>query len=345
MKGRNAVLFRLDADRRTGYGHLFRSLALAQRLETAGLSPVFVAGPDSSGVCANIIANRYAAHHLPDNCTASQELESVKNVIKRAGPVASVVDLIESTRALMELLASTASPVVAIDDIGRNNYKADIIVHPGLLGDEHGYTRGRGCVLAGPRFCLIRPEFAQMGATREMVKQEGSLFVCFGGSDPENLTIRTMDALAHVSSITSAVILVGKGYAGAGVVAGRIEKIGRGAQLHVGSERPWELMAQSSLAVCSVGNTLWELASLRTPAMVITFNDGQYENARKMASLGACVHFAGTARFDPLQLAAAIDDLMNDQRRLAEMGARACDLVDGRGAERVADVLLEKIGS
>jgi len=320
-------------------------MALARRLETAGLSPVFVAGPDSSGVCANAIANRYAAHYLPDNYTPSQELAVVETVIDQTGPVASVVDLIESTRALMERVSSTAGPLMAIDDIGRNNYKADIVVHPGLLGDEPGDAEGRGCVLAGPRFCLIRPEFAQMSADREIVKQKGSLLVCFGGSDPENLTIRTMDALAHVNMIASVVILVGKGYPSTGVIAGRMANVGLDAQLHAGSERPWELMAPSSLAVCSVGNTLWELACLKTPAIVITFNDGQHQNARKMESLGACVHFAETARFDPLRLAAAIDDLANDQPRLVDMGARACDLVDGRGVDRIADVLLEKIGS
>jgi UDP-N-acetylglucosamine--N-acetylmuramyl-(pentapeptide) pyrophosphoryl-undecaprenol N-acetylglucosamine transferase len=109
------------------------------------------------------------------------------------------------------------------------------------------------------------------------------------------------------------------------------------------------LLAASDLVLCRAGaNTLWELAALGKPAVLVPLSGqasrgDQIENARHFAGCGAALvvpeQEAGGGR-----LTGQVLSLLADPARLADMGRRARELGRPGAAARVAELVLERAG-
>ena len=109
------------------------------------------------------------------------------------------------------------------------------------------------------------------------------------------------------------------------------------------------LLAASDLVLCRAGaNTLWELAALGKPAVLVPLSGqasrgDQIENARHFAGCGAALvvpeQEAGGGR-----LTGQVLSLLTDPARLADMGRRARELGRPGAAARVAALVLERAG-
>jgi UDP-N-acetylglucosamine--N-acetylmuramyl-(pentapeptide) pyrophosphoryl-undecaprenol N-acetylglucosamine transferase len=107
------------------------------------------------------------------------------------------------------------------------------------------------------------------------------------------------------------------------------------------------LLAACDLVLCRAGaNTLWELAALGKPAVLVPLSwqasrGDQLENARHFASRGA-------ALVVPEQEGGRLVDkvlrLLEDRPRLEEMGRRARELGRPEAAVRIAELVLERAG-
>lgn len=110
-----------------------------------------------------------------------------------------------------------------------------------------------------------------------------------------------------------------------------------------------DVLAAADLVLCRAGaNTLWELAALGKPAVLVPLSElasrgDQIENAAYFGDAGAALVIpeeqAGAGR-----LAAAVLGLLADAGRLAEMGRRARSLGRPEAAGLIADLLLERVG-
>ena len=100
------------------------------------------------------------------------------------------------------------------------------------------------------------------------------------------------------------------------------------------------VLGAADIAVAAAGSTGWELAFLGVPSLLVAMADNQRGVAEELARCGAARHMGDpdTACHD--RLANAMADLLTspgDRHRMSEAG-RA--LVDGRGAARVAEIIL-----
>jgi UDP-2,4-diacetamido-2,4,6-trideoxy-beta-L-altropyranose hydrolase len=103
-------------------------------------------------------------------------------------------------------------------------------------------------------------------------------------------------------------------------------------------------MRWSDLTIGGAGSTTWELACLGVPAILIVLADNQ-------AALASAVDRAGFARsagwckdLAPEQLASMLTELVQRPELRRAMGELGAKIVDGRGAERVATLLLAELG-
>lgn len=338
---KKSTIFRLNADAVTGYGHLVRCRVIADMLMAMGVTPVFFIGPDETGVAQAMLAPHIVAAVLPVNYTIQDELRIAENLLREYEPVAVVVDMLRSNAKVMELFAANCDVVMAIDDIGENNHGANIILHPGLFADEISYPDDAE-LLPGLRYWPMRPDFAGTFANKPPTRA-GKVFVAFGGSDPKHLTSRVVSALTLARNVDSVTILLGDGYGDRDALDQIVARLNCETLIQQGVSDPWRLMADAQLAICSIGNTSWELACLGVPSIIITFFEGQSRNADRFEQLGGCIHFARTPEFDPVKLAQLTDDLLGDAARLRSISVAGREAVDGQGANRVAERLLRKI--
>jgi spore coat polysaccharide biosynthesis protein SpsF len=99
-------------------------------------------------------------------------------------------------------------------------------------------------------------------------------------------------------------------------------------------------MTQADLAVCSFGMTSYELAAMGVPAVCVCLTEDHAESASALVAAGMCISAGINGEDTEIRLATAVKGLLADKSARAQMSARARELVDGRGASRIAEVLV-----
>jgi UDP-2,4-diacetamido-2,4,6-trideoxy-beta-L-altropyranose hydrolase len=94
-----------------------------------------------------------------------------------------------------------------------------------------------------------------------------------------------------------------------------------------------DLLATSTVYAGAAGTTAVQAACVGTPAVITAAVRNQQAQAAALGSAGCAVVA------DAAGLAGACLTLLDDPDRQATMAARGRDLVDGRGAVRVADAI------
>ncbi len=339
------IVYRVNADGKTGYGHLGRLIALSQYMKGKGYGGVFLLGPDQSGASVAFFGATDSTYQLPENYSNAAEMDAMKQIIRLESPSAAVVDLLESSASMMKMIARSNIPLMAIDDVFKNNHKADIIVSSGPEASDAKYGASRAELLLGSDYLMLRPRFAQIARQKRDKPESGGIYASFGGSDPKNFSLRLLDTLGLIKKDYGAFIVVGSGYRNYEFLLDSATRSGVKADIRQGEKEPWRLMKGARLGVCSIGNTCWELMLMGVPCIALTQNDNQARYADELAAKGVIIHFAQNNEFENDDLAKMIEDLMENAEMRKSMAEKGRKLVDGKGLERVAKVLIRKIES
>jgi spore coat polysaccharide biosynthesis predicted glycosyltransferase SpsG len=152
------------------------------------------------------------------------------------------------------------------------------------------------------------------------------VLLCFGGSDPSDVTARVGRTLA-LDARWALAIVVGPDYRGVAEAAG----------LAVVREPPdlvTRLLA-ADVAVIGAGTMKLEAAALGVPAVLVAVGDDQLPVGPPFAATGAAA-WAGDARdLDPSRLADVLAALLDDEDRRLAMSIRGPLVVPGDGARRI----------
>ena len=106
------------------------------------------------------------------------------------------------------------------------------------------------------------------------------------------------------------------------------------------------LLSAASLVLCRAGaNTLWELAALGKPSVLIPLpraasRGDQFDNARYFAERGAALVME-EKDLSAEELAKVVLNLINNKSKLKRMGRAAQALSDGEAAVRIAERIME----
>ncbi len=226
--------------------------------------------------------------------------------------------------------------ILLIDDFAdRESFPADLIVNPNLDDDGERY-RKRGAtarLLMGPSYVLLRREFRE-GAKKREIRQTGNrILVTLGGSDPENLTPKIANALAHCSDLEVTAI-AGPGYDKADELRKR-----NASNLRIVFNPPSiaRFINGSDQAIIAAGGTLWELLSMGCAVLTYSRNIVQARVVQALAQRGAVIDMGDTCDFDSAKLAALVKELVDSHLERERMTTLGRMLVDGMGTTRVVE--------
>lgn len=359
-------VLRCDASMAIGSGHVMRCATLAARLRERGADVEFA--------CRNLpsflrerIAAAGAAHvyALPDRSRmapgdgepalahrgwlgVSQAADAADTLeIVRSGPQPDwlIVDHYALDARWERALRPHVRGILAIDDLADRDHDCDLLLDQNFFLDPAPRYARRlpraADALLGPRFALLRPEFA---ATRERrTERDGvlrRLFVSFGSFDPANQTSLALRAIAAAGLDEVAVdVVIGRDNPHRAEIEALCRNRPR-CQLHVDAESMAALMAAADLAIGASGATNWERCCLRLPALLVSAAENQYPIARDLAEAGACLFLGRSGEVTGDVIAAALRRVAASPGLARELGARAGALTNGQGARRVTNRLL-----
>jgi len=103
-----------------------------------------------------------------------------------------------------------------------------------------------------------------------------------------------------------------------------------------------ELMLEADVVVGSGGMSVYEIAALGTPGVVLAQNAREDKRMREFARYGTIEYLGLGTEVEEDAILTAVSTLLQDASRRRAMSGKGRDLVDGLGAGRAAGLILER---
>ena len=188
-------------------------------------------------------------------------------------------------------------------------------------------------MLAGPRFALLRPEFATLRARgRVRDGRIDRILVFISGADEPDVTSRAVVGLGLIGRPVD--VVVGAPYPH---LEGLREIVASqpATELHVNTDSMAVLMDRADLAVGAASSASWERCALGLPALLVTLADNQLDAERRLVEAGAAQSLGWQANVTAADVERAVQALRSDPGRVRAMSVAAADVTDGQGTARV----------
>ena len=251
------ILIRTDGYPQIGMGHIYRGLQIAYGLMEHKI--YFVLSEKSEIGIAKIDSSHYPYEVIKDD-------DEIMNLIDKYHADIVINDILNTSAEYVQKLKNKGVRVVNFEDLGTGADYADAVVNA-LYDGENTDTR-----FYGSDYYLIRDEFV-IAKPKEFKDVPEEILVLFGGTDPCNLTRKTLNALLSVEGIdkTHITVILGMGYEKKEEItklAGDRENITVVQDVKLMSE----YMSKADIAIASQGRTMLELAAMGVPTVLMSQN-------------------------------------------------------------------------
>jgi len=353
------IVFRVDASIAIGTGHVMRCRTLATALKKDGANIQFItrAHPGHLGdmlacdgfavtllrqpACIENKGNDYAAW-----LGVSQQEDADQTIVALENQQCDwlIVDHYGLDRVWEAQLQSHTRKLMVIDDLANRPHECDILLDQNyVVAGQERYlplVPAHCQLLLGPRYTLLRPEYAQHRET--MAPRTGDirrLLVFMGGADNANTTGKVLAALSTVQLEHLEVdVVIGPSFIHKNKVT---EQANTRPNTHIHGLRPHlaDLMAKADLAVGAGGGTTWERLCMGLPSLVLSVAENQVPACEALASSGLIRYLGDAHKLDIAAIESALLEALAAAGQLHALTASYKTLVDGWGADRVAEVI------
>ncbi|OFX08803.1 MAG: UDP-2,4-diacetamido-2,4,6-trideoxy-beta-L-altropyranose hydrolase [Alphaproteobacteria bacterium RIFOXYD12_FULL_60_8] len=317
------VIIRADGSERVGLGHVGRCLALAESLRKRGAEVSFLCDAEARLGIGMINRAGLTVHTNESAIVGADWL-----VVDHYG-----------LDAAWEEKSRDRARVLVIDDLADRPHSCDLLLDPGRAPRQMGaydHLLPTGLPrLAGPRFALLRREFRSV-RKRHAPHVPPRVLVFFGSVDRGGLTEQTVDALQGLKDVIEIHAVVTSANPRQTEIAARDDVI-----VHEEVNDMAELLSSMDLAVGAGGVALWERCCVGLPSVVMATNDNQ-RPALALAEAAGAVKVINLMELKNT-LPSLLAPLLDDQQERQDMIRASQNLVDGRGADRVAALMGEVI--
>lgn len=343
---------------------MMRCLSIADAAVSAGWHCRFFTADDSFAGTVRSRGYGQQAFHT-DYTDMQQECSPFFAVIKASRPAAVFVDSYYVTASYLTALSACLKPfggrLYYIDDVLSFAYPADCLINYNIYGPdkEDAYRQlyqkaGQKCprLALGTLYAPLHVQY--QGLPKRVVKETAkSILISTGGADPGHIGIRLAEYIVRSQDVSGPKGRIGdfEFHFVVGAMNQDREKLaniaalrdGKNITLHYNTSNMSGLMQRSDLAISAAGSTLYELCATQTPTVTYIWADNQIPGAEGFVKHGV-MECAGDIRsmpdYPPKLLTAALE-LAGDYKRRVQIANRQQEVVDGKGAERIVEELVE----
>jgi len=358
------VAIRTDASLQIGTGHVMRCLTLADELKEKGAEVIFICRQFAGNLAdviqgkgyqvfllslANDLQYKNKENELPthDNWLGApweQDAEETHQVLLKHNNIDwLVVDHYAIDECWEKKQKDVVSKVLVIDDLADRVHNCDVLLDQNFY--EHMKSRYLGklsdkCLkLLGPKFSLLRKEFRD--ARQNMRERDASIhkiFVFFGGVDLLNMTGRVLESIVDLNLSGIAVdVVIGSTNPHRKNIEALCSKE-KYLNLHIQVENMAQMMVDADLCVGSGGTVTWERCCLGLPTMAWSVAENQTELLKDSAKAGL-VYVSDNENPTVDDISCHLRAVLNNSLLRRHMSLSGLELIDGRGATRVANVM------
>jgi len=326
----NHVVFRADASARIGAGHVMRCLTLAEALNEHGWHCSFACGEET----VDTVPLLGRSNHRLIELGADSDIDLL------------VVDHYRLDAVFEESCRAFAKRILVIDDLADRSHDCDLLLDQtfGREAVEYADLVPADCtVLTGSKYALVRsmfrsarPEALERRAADGEVRR---VLVSLGSTDPYNVTSMVLRSLSGLSNPVKVDVVLGGNAPHLKNVQALAESLSLDISIHVDCGDMAGRIQGADLAIGAAGSSSWERCCLGLPTLMVIIAANQERIAAGLDGAGAAVNLGQAHEINERQIAMAIENMMKAPEKLKNMSAKASALCDGRGTERVIDII------
>jgi UDP-2,4-diacetamido-2,4,6-trideoxy-beta-L-altropyranose hydrolase len=339
------LFIRADASVSIGTGHIMRMIALGQAWQAQGGEVHFLCAEITPALEERLASEGFQLSRISAVLGSQEDLGQTTHLI---------TDTLQADRQNARVvldgyhfgsdyqlgIKAAGFKLMVVDDYGHADfYHAEWVLNQNISAREELYAKRSPDtkLLLGPKFAMLRKEFlAYKGWQREIAPVAKKILVTLGGSDPDNVTLKVIQALIDLDLHAKVVI------GGSNPHLREIENFIQSQkdstaliEVIVNATNMPELMAWADLAITAAGSTCWELAFMELPSIFVILAENQVSIASLLEAEGFGVCLGNGVGLKKDKLAEAISTHAKNKHFLQSFSEQGRQIVDGYGAQRM----------
>lgn len=266
------VIFRADGGSSTGLGHLYRLFSLVEIVKNS-LDFIFITHASTT---YDVIPSSYKKKIIPEIIQIQEEPQWLADTFSPDQYII-IADGYHFNSKYQKKIKEEGYKLLYIDDLAEEHMYADVVInHSPYIKKEH-YSKETYTKLAlGTQYALLRPLFLKEAKQNRSIQNIASVFICFGGADPLNLTLIAVKAFLRISCIKKINVVIGG--------ANKYQDIYDLEQQYqnkvkvfknLSEKKLIEIMRNSDFAIAPASTILFELCCVKMPILSGFYVDNQ----------------------------------------------------------------------
>ncbi len=332
------MFIRADMNDTIATGHIMRCLSIADECKALGEEVLFITADQEA---ENLLSERGYRNIILNTRwnDMESELPALTALLRETPGSQILIDSYQVTPRYLEELSGIADTTY-LDDLNSFFYPVHNLICYECYWEQFRYSErytGTNLIL-GPAYTPVRKEFSNC-PPKTIRRDVESILIISGGTDPQDVLRKILTEVKKL------------GFREINVVCGRYYKYYDQLAEEV---KAWENVSvrkhvsdikhyydQADLVISAGGTSLYELCACGTPTVSYSIADNQLGNVRQFEKEGL-IAYLGDARYSPVekQIPSVLEKYTFEER--SRRSAKMQRYVDGRGARRLAEILLHK---
>jgi len=327
------VLFRLNAGKKTGLGHLARNVALALEMSKRDIAFNFLIKCDDSVIVENFL--RTFALDISNVCFISEGTDSESDISlirKYLNPISDflIIDHYDHDLLYQKKLKESGIKWAQFDYETSKQIFANVVVNSNVCAQSELYKHlvsdnARLCV--GPEYAIIREEFLQ----KKIRPIKNSILIALGGANYPEEVIELIKYIVRFTGYTFNIVsrdlklkelLIG------------LENV----NLYINENNVYPIYVRNEVAIVAGGVTTYELAVLDIPMFIVPYVENQLPNAQAWHKKFCGINYEAILHF---RNELALEGLGKMISQLQEKYLNRTVKIDGKGAVRIVNEILK----
>ncbi len=336
MKKAKPLTFWVEASQQIGMGHLMESLALAEYFISQGTAVHFIVNPyEPSRLELQKRGVSFVEYELDEN-------DNVVRFMTQKEVQYVIVNHRNVSLNTMERIQYGDFAVVVIDQLGGKPIICDLLINKSLIPEwlRYDFPVNRPLCCFGPDYAILGNNYRKLHQEQKAFsKDRYTVLVSMGGVDRTGATFRIIEALRPVENISKEII-IGNGFAHIKQLQQLRNKYNDPSFIFsVGVSDLHDRISKADIAISAGGNTLFEMACVGTPGIVLWEDEHEYTQGVSFDKKGTVVCLGNGIKTPINIISDAISTLLQDSLRREKMSQRGKNLVDAEGRSRISTAI------
>ena len=311
------ILIKADASHEIGTGHIYRGLSIASKLVN---HEVIFLLDEAQELGIEIVKNNnypFITHNSNKGNGKDADEKAKEEIIEKIveyDPDIIINDILNTNSKYTKTLRDNGFFIVNFEDVG-GGVKYAHLVFDALY--EHKIPLKN--LYSGHRYYILKDEFYYQ-SFKKIDKEVNRILLTFGGTDPNNLTEKTLEAILESKYQNEIEIILGLGYSKKEEIQEKYKDNER-ISIYENVKNMSEHMHNADLIFTSAGRTMYEIASLGVPCICLCQNERELSHIFGNIEHGF-INLGLGSRVSKEDLIRTLENTINDYELRIEMNKR-----------------------